>query len=109
LTIKCGFFTIIDEGRQVWWEVVTKNRLSEVAPDATWKTTWGARVALSNPPIEPIWQSTFHHVNRPDYTYENPCIAKVARKVAYDFGSGLYKHAHWDLDEQSEFILETKK
>jgi hypothetical protein len=80
-----------------------------VAPDARWKRTWGAYVALSNPPIENIWKSTFHHVNRSDYTHENPCIAKTAVKVAYEFVSGLLQHSNWHLDDKSGFVLEMKK
>jgi hypothetical protein len=64
---------------------------------------------LSNPPVEAILKVTFYHVNRPDYTNENPCIAKTAVKVAYEFGNGLIQHSHWHLDDKSEFVLKMKK
>jgi hypothetical protein len=67
-----------------------------------------ARVALSNPPVEAIWKSTFHHVNRPNYTHENPCIAKTAVKVAHEFGNGLIQHSNWHLGDESEFVLDMK-
>jgi len=87
------------------WESVTKSRLSEVAPDATWKTTWGARQPYTLPPVDSFWNATFARVNEPLYVDCNPRTKKEAIAVAYDFGEALYNNSAWEKDESSTFMV----
>lgn len=96
------------DGRKIEWECATKSRLSEVSPDATWKTTWGARQAYSFMPTESIWDTTFHKANQRLYMDANPRKAKEANEVAGQFGRSLYMLAAWREDEESVISLETK-
>ncbi|KAF2828587.1 hypothetical protein CC86DRAFT_380499 [Ophiobolus disseminans] len=107
--VICGFFQVIQNREKILWETVTRSKLSEIAPNAIWKTTWGARQAYTIPPVENVWTCAFLNVNMPTFTYCKPRTAKEANSVAYDFGIAIYFDEAWKFQSEAVVILEVKR
>jgi hypothetical protein len=64
------------------------SKLAKVAPNAEWKTTWGAREAYKRGTLHDFRENPFLNVNQ-DFTHCNPESGKEAKEVACEFGTSL--------------------
>jgi hypothetical protein len=72
--------------------------LFEVAPDAMWKTTWGAEQAYFKMPIETFWEQPVYDVSRSKFVEHD--------ERAYHFGSTLYYDKPWTSHDGAVFTVE---
>jgi len=91
------------------WENLCRSKLSKVAPDAVWTTTWAARQAYSNTPVEKFWKSGFFHINHPLFIDNDPRSTEELRDNAFGFGHALWVNSAWKLTQGAVFTVEVQK
>ncbi|KAF2033677.1 hypothetical protein EK21DRAFT_108806 [Setomelanomma holmii] len=106
--VVCGFYQPIKDGKEVFWEDVSRSKLSHVAPDAVWRTFWGAYEATSSGPIEEFRKTGFYHVNM-GYPYENPRKREEAKARAKQFARFLFRETVWEEREDMVHILNVSR
>ncbi|CAA9966601.1 hypothetical protein PTMSG1_09960 [Pyrenophora teres f. maculata] len=97
-------------GDKFEWELLSRSKISKIAPDGLWRTEWGAQTASSNAPMNNIWQPHgLQQVNFPLFTTKDPNDALEAEDVAYKFGTSCYFKQPWKDFRDAKCVIKIKK
>jgi hypothetical protein len=108
-TLKSGFYEPFNNGRQLQWDNLTRLKLSEVAPSATWSMVWGAWTACSSAPVEAFWEIGFAQINEPLFVGNDPYSATDIKEIAFGFGGALWNDLVWHERGGARFTVKAKK
>jgi len=89
---------------------LTRSTLSKVAPDGVWKAVWGAQTAVSEGPMDNIWEPNgLKQVNFPMFTDSDPEDFGEAADLSCQFGISTYHKYIWEDFTKAECIVEIKE